>query len=246
MPLLRLHGGAAAAAPLLFLCHCTLAASIDVNPVLIDLAPTARSAELRLTNTANEELSVQVDVREWSQDFNGAQQLTDTRDLMAVPPLVTIPPGERQIIRIGHLGAPAPDVERSFRILVTELAPAAQVTQQPGLGMRMRVSIPVFVAPAAAAAEPEIVVEEIRDAPEGARWGVLHNLGNAHAKITQIEIQDGGEWIALPDELVNRVRYLLPDARAQIVIPQEHAALRAIRITSVDGREWEHAVPAPQ
>ena len=113
----------------------------------IDLPASSRSTELRLTNTGAEELSVQVDVREWSQDFNGAEELVETRALLAVPPLVTIPPGERQIVRIGHLAEPALDVEKSFRVLVTELAPAAEAADRPALSMRLRLSIPVFVAP---------------------------------------------------------------------------------------------------
>src|SRR5262252_2316570 len=129
----RSWGRAAQAALLLFLARASWAASLDVSPVRIDLAPTTRSAELRLTNTSSEALSVQVDVREWSQDFDGAEQLVDTRALLAVPPIVTIPPGERQIVRIGHLGAPAEHVERSFRLLVTELSGARTANDGPAL-----------------------------------------------------------------------------------------------------------------
>jgi hypothetical protein len=39
------------------------------------------------------------------------------------------------------------------------------------------------------------------------------------------------------------VRYLLPNARAQLSVPLEPVSLEAIRITAADGREWEHAVP---
>ena len=233
--------GAALAAPLTLCSTLALAASLDVSPVLIELAASSRSAELRLTNTAAEELSVQVDVQEWSQDFNGAEELVDTSALLAVPPLVTIPPGERQIVRIGHLGEVALDVERSFRVLVTELAPAA-AADQPSLSMRLRLSIPVFVAPAAGEAVPEIAIDGFEQTADSARL-TLHNVGNAHAKIERIELAHGGEWSAVPFETLNQVRYLLPSARAQLAVPQGPSGLEAIRITAADGREWEHAVP---
>ena len=237
-----LRRGAAVAAPLILCSTLACAASLDVSPVRIDLPASSRSAELRLTNTGAEELSVQIDVREWSQDFNGAEELVETQALLAVPPLVTIPPGERQIVRIGHLGQPALDIEKSFRVLVTELAPTAEAADRPALSMRLRLSIPVFVAPADGAAAPDIAIDAVEETPEGARLS-LHNVGNAHAKIERIELARSGEWSALPFETLSPVRYLLPNARAQLSVPQEPVSLEAIRITAADGREWEHAVP---
>lgn len=234
-------GRAAAAALLLFLAVSASAASLDVNPVRIDLSPAARSAELRLTNMSNEALSVQVDVREWSQDLDGAEQLADTRALLAVPPIVTIPPGERQVVRIGHLGAPAEDVEKSFRLLVTELAGPRTATGGPGLDMRLRLSIPVFVAPIGRPAAPDIAIEDVAATDDGTRV-TLHNTGNAHAKIERIDVRNDGEWSTLPIETVNSLRYLLPDGRARIALPEPHVS--AIRIKAEDGGEWEHAVSA--
>lgn len=241
MLLRRLLGGAAPAAPLFFFWHVAFAASFGVSPVRIDLSASARSAELRLTNTGAEEVSVQVDVRKWSQDFDGAEQLFDTNELLAVPPLATIPPGEQQIVRIGRRGEVSVDTEQSFRVLVTELAPAvAPTAEQPTLRMRLQLSIPVFVAPIGAA-EPEIAIEELADIGEGEHL-VLHNRGKAHAKIGRIEVRSAGEWIPLSDDTVNRVRYVLPDARAPLPIPPELGGFSAIRIKSLDGKEWEHAV----
>jgi fimbrial chaperone protein len=234
-------GRAAAAALLFLLAARASAASLDVNPVRIDLAPSARSAELKLTNMSNQPLSVQVDVRAWSQDFDGAEQLADTRALLAVPPLVTIPPGEHQVVRIGQLGAPAEDVEKTFRVLVTELAGAPPANGGPGLNMRLRLSIPVFVAPVTRRVAADITVEDVASTEAGTRV-TLHNTGNAHAKIERIDIRNDGEWSALPRETVSSLRYLLPDARARLALPEPNVT--AIRIKAEDGGEWEHAVSA--
>lgn len=222
-----------------------MAASIDVSPVGIDLAATARSTELHLTNTGNEDLSVQIDVREWSQDLGGADQLVETQQLLAVPPLVTIPPGKRQVVRIGHLGAPAADHEKSFRLLVTELAPPASTPASSGLRMRMQLSIPVFVAPTIGAASPDVVIDGFTQTADGAHVS-LHNVGNAHAKIEQIQVRRGADWWSLPAEALHRVRYLLPATTAGLDIPAGVMSINAIRITSADGGEWEHAMPLPQ
>jgi fimbrial chaperone protein len=234
-------GRAAAAALLLCLAARASAASLDVNPVRIDLAPVARSAELTLTNVSSEPLSVQVDVREWSQDFDGAEQLADTRALLAVPPIVTIPPGERQVVRIGRVAVPAENVEKTFRVLVTELAGAPAAKGGPGLNMRLRLSIPVFVAPVAAHAAAEIAIENVAASEDGTHV-TLHNTGNVHAKIERIDVRGDGDWSSLPLETVSGLRYLLPNARAGLALPEQHVT--AIRIRADDGGEWEHAVSA--
>jgi len=233
-------GRAAAAALLLLFGVSAAAASLDVNPVRIDLAPAARSAELKLTNLSNEAVSVQVDVREWSQDFDGTEQLADTQALLAVPPIVTIPPGGRQVVRIGHLGAPSEDVEKTFRLLVTELAASRTANGGPGLNMRLRLSIPVFVAPVGHPAAADIAVENVASTADGTRV-TLHNTGNAHARIESIDVRNQGEWTALPLDTLSSLRYLLADARARIALPEQ---VTAIRIKAEDGGEWEHAVSA--
>jgi fimbrial chaperone protein len=236
--------GAAFAAPFLFWALGAGAASLDVNPVRIDIARSARSAELRLTNTASEELSVQIDVRAWSQD-GGADELVETRELLAVPPLVTIPPGERQIVRIGHLATPSPDLEKSFRVIVTELPPNAGDSNGSALNMRLRLSIPVFVASGSGTAAPDVVLDGL-ERGTGDAVVTLRNAGKAHVKIDRVELRQRGEWSALPGEALSQIRYLLPNTSARLAIPQGLADAEAIRITSADRKEWEHAMALPQ
>ena len=238
----RAVGGLAAAAALLLLGgQVGFAASLDVNPVRIDLAGPGRPTELHLTNTGTQALSVQVDTRQWSQDANGADELVDTKLLLAVPPLFTVAPGERQIVRIGYLGEVSADDEKSFRIIVTELAPSDHNKGEPGLAMRLRLSIPVFVAPASGVAVPEIVVSDFSPQADRASL-ILRNVGNAHAKLSGIDLRRDGKWLPLPSESVNLIRYLLPNTQAEIAIPGDLRDLTALRIDTADGREWEHVV----
>jgi fimbrial chaperone protein len=240
----RLRRGAALAAPLLIFCQCLVAASLDVNPVRIDLAGPGRPSELRLTNTGNEAVSVQIDVRRWSQDLNGSDELVDTDALLAVPPLFTVGPGERQIVRIAYLGNAAHELEQSFRLIATEIAGLTGEASSSALSMRLRLSLPVFVAPVLGST-PDIVVSRVRPAPNGTNV-VLRNVGNAHAKINQIDLRTPAEWVTVPSDTVNLIRYLLPNAQAEFAIPPTLADPSAIRITAADGRVWEHAMPCPQ
>jgi P pilus assembly chaperone PapD len=124
---------------------------------------------------------------------------------------------------------------------VTELAAAHAPDGGPGLNMRLRLSIPVFVAPIGRPAAADIAVENVASAEDGTHL-TLHNTGNAHAKIERIDVNNDGEWSTLPLEQLSSLRYLLPDARARIALPDQRVT--AIRIKAEDGGEWEHAVSA--
>lgn len=215
-------------------------ASVDVNPVRIDLQGQGQPAELRLTNRGNVELAVQVDVMKWDQGIDGQDQLTQTDELLAVPPIFTVPPGDQQIVRIGFLGQPSAEFEQTYRLFVTELAPP-QVEDNTGseLAFRMRFSIPAFVAPVTFAARPELELVGVA-ADEDSTVLTVENRGTGHARVARIEIFDRQGWQPLPESIT--IRYLLPGAVTTIAIPPEFESPSAVRISSIDGRDWEYAV----
>lgn len=234
-------GAVAFAALSLAFFRAAAAASLDVNPVRVDIAAPSEPVELRVTNTGTDELSIQIDTRIWTQNAQGTDDLNYTDLLLAVPPLFTVTPGEQQVVRIGYLGAPSEDSEMSFRLLLTELAPPLADPARSALNMRMQLSIPVFVAPLSGPAAPEIVLDAIEPAADGANL-TLRNTGNAHAKLLGVDLLGRGGW-SQPDELTQLAQYLLPDSRADVRVPGDASSIRAIRVISADGRGWEHAVP---
>ncbi len=234
-------GAAALVALSLVFCRTATAASLDVNPVRVDIAAPTEPVELRVTNTGSDDLSIQIDTRAWTQASDGSDDLNYTDLLLAVPPLFTVTPGQQQIVRIGYLGAPSEDAEMSFRLLLTELAPAVAEKEPSALNMRMQLSIPVFVAPVSGLAAAEIVLDAIEPAADGTSL-TLRNTGNAHAKVLGVDLLGRTGW-SQPDELARMAQYLLPDARADVRVPADASSIRAIRVISADGRGWEHVVP---
>jgi len=216
------------------------AASLDVNPVRVDITNPGQPTELRLTNTGSDELSVQVDARQWTQNQEGADRLSLTDLLLAVPPLFSLPAGEQQIVRIGYIGAPNEDEEMSFRLIVTELAPEATTANRSALNMRLQLSIPVFVAPSATAPQPELIVESARATDDGTLV-TLRNVGNSHTRLNAVDLLAETGWSPMP-EGVGLLRYLLPESRVELRLPKSAGRARAVRVTSADGRSWEHAV----
>lgn len=118
--------------------------SISVVPVNVFLAPGQTATTLTVTNRGDHETAVQIRPFLWNQ-ADGNDQLDATRALVISPPIVSIPAGASQLVRL-LLKQPAADKEATYRILLDQIPPPAE----PGIvHVVFRLSIPIFVQPAA-------------------------------------------------------------------------------------------------
>jgi len=127
------------------------ASGLQIAPTGLQIAPGGPAQALWLTNTGDRELRAQVRAYRWSQ-ANGKDDLEATQALVASPPMLNIPAGGRQLVRVIRTGQDAAAGEQAFRLLVDELPQGAATTT--GVQYVLRYSVPVFVgaAPASAAA----------------------------------------------------------------------------------------------
>jgi fimbrial chaperone protein len=138
----------------------------------------------------------------WSQDGDG-DQLVPATDVVVVPPLFTIPPGGRQLVRIAPRSRPA-DHEVAYRVQFHEVPPPPP----PGfVGVRtlLKISVPL--------------VYEMKNGREAVEWratlgakGALQlsaaNHGSRFAHFGGIEIRDDARLVAH----VNGPQYVLAGA----------------------------------
>ena len=159
------------------------AGSMSIAPLGVNFDAKQRSEVVQITNSGSAELAVQVETFSWSQ-VDGKAAYGPTDEIIAVPPIFSLPPGETQLVRIGIILAPASDYERSFRLFFTELPPPITEREGPGLTMRLRVGIPVFDKPLVVdEAALEIVgVDEV----DGNLRVSLFNSGNTHVRVRQL------------------------------------------------------------
>lgn len=118
------------------------AASLQVAPILLEFAPSEKVKELWLTNTGNEAIRGQVRVNTWTQS-NNQDILTPSKDLIASPMVLTIPAGQRQLVRLIRSKTTTDQPEQAYRLIVDEL-PNLQTEKQGGLQLLLKYSIPVF------------------------------------------------------------------------------------------------------
>ena len=170
------------------------AASIGVSPVRATLSADQQVGALTVHNTGTEPMSVQLEVMNWSQQ-EGKDVFTATREVLANPPIFTVPPGGSQLIRAGLRRAPDARRELTYRIFLQELPPPPSPDFN-GAKMLMRVSLPVFVLPEVAA-QPALRWQAARTS-DGALKISLTNIGNAHVQIANFSLSLPGSaqpWI---------------------------------------------------
>jgi len=186
---------------------------LRLAPVRVFLDGGTRTAVVELTNPGDKAIGVQVDAFDWSQGADGRDQYQLTSEIVAFPPIFSIPPGKSQLVRIGQL-APAPtDIESTYRVYFTELP---QVDSESkglvSLNMRLRIGIPVFSA-SLAPKRPQLRVVSSEFTEDGLNVR-LQNTGNTHLRVSELLAAE-----LIDAESVKASKYLLPGSIQDFLVP---------------------------
>jgi fimbrial chaperone protein len=186
-----------AACGLFFFAMCASvanAANLGVSPVRVTLSDSQKIGSLSVRNEGTQPITMQMEVLSWSQR-EGKAVFAATRELLANPPIFTIPAGSSQLVRVGLRRAPDVQRELTYRIAIQELAPPPD-PDFVGTKMLMRISLPVFVLPDVDV-KPVLMWQAART-PQGALKISLTNNGNAHIQIANFKLSLPGSqqpWV---------------------------------------------------
>ena len=123
---------------------CALAGSLRVGPTRLELSVRHPVAVLEVQNTGDQATLAQLDAFGWTQA--GTVDLLDsTEDLITTPLVLNLAPGETRRVRVGLREPNRAMVERSYRLFVREIPPAA--LPESGLRFAVRIGVPVFALP---------------------------------------------------------------------------------------------------
>lgn len=216
-------------------------ASFSISPVRVELSPQDATVAVTVTNTSEESASIQLRVFSWRQEAN-QDRLEPTRDLIATPPLFTIPPGESQIVRLGLRRPPQSNAEIAFRAIFEEIPGPPPPQGAPTLRINLRISIPVFYSPR-----------------EGLKSALSWTLARQQAGTLLLTVKNNGEASALLGDFAlarttddpafvqqKNFAYVLPGAERSFtldapapVAPEQKLILRTV----LDGQRAEVEVP---
>jgi fimbrial chaperone protein len=174
------------------------AASLQVQPAMVEVAAPGAASTVILRNDGLASINVQIRVFRWSQS-EGEERLEPTEDVVASPPAVTLAPNADYVARVVRVVKRPVDGEETYRLLVDELPDAAQA-QVNTVKLLVRHSIPVFFS-APNMTQPVISWSV---STRGDRVVLLaRNNGDAHLRISAVSLRDqGGKTISFGRGLV--------------------------------------------
>jgi fimbrial chaperone protein len=192
-----------------------------VDPVM---APGEKATALWIENRGREPVALQIRSFAWSQS-GGEDQYDRQDEVVTSPPIATVQPGQRQLVRvIRRTVGPAP-AEHSYRLLVDELPPPLDAARADAASARlmvqMRYSIPLFtydVQPADAA-KPQLQARTV--IVEGRRYAEFRNSGARHARLVDLRVVRGARSVTATAGLLG---YVLPGSTMRWPLPADAPA----------------------
>ncbi len=118
------------------------ASSLSVSPIRLDVPAPSSSASVTLRNEAALPINIQIRIFKWVLK-NGVDFYEETEDVVATPPVATVPPGGSALVRIVRTGAAPVVGEEPYRLIVDEI-PDANRVRNVGVTVALRYAIPVF------------------------------------------------------------------------------------------------------
>jgi fimbrial chaperone protein len=175
----------AIAIALVFNALASQAASLQVQPAMLDIPAPGAASTITLRNAGTAPINVQVRIFKWSQS-DGEERLESTEDVAASPPAVTLAPGTDYVARIVRVVKRPIIGEETYRLLVDEL-PISAEAKSNSVRLLIRHSIPVFFTAS-------------DRSPPAIDWGVsrrsdriilsARNAGDSHLRISAVTLRD--------------------------------------------------------
>jgi len=159
------------------------AGSMSVWPLRVNLSPSEHVRQVHVTNDADESAYMQATISDWWTAETG-EVSGSVSDVIAVPPVFELGPGETQVVRLAYRTPDEAKVERAFRLEIMEVPKTVGLLPNTAV-IATRMVLPVFFSPADSAPTP---VWTLRQQPLKDPELVIENKGTAHINIKSVEV----------------------------------------------------------
>lgn len=208
---------------LVFICsgfmELAQAGTFSISPLRTTLSAGKKVGSLTVINQGNEPTTVQLEVMSWSQTADGQDELVLTKDILANPPIFTLPPRGKQVIRVGLRKPPSASAETTYRLIVRETPPPLK-PNFTGLNFALRVSVPIFVLPQGSVQAK--TSWQLKQGSDGLLRLIAENTGTAHIQVINFSLQPTA-LEKISTQLV--YSYLLPNQKREWVIKNTNLAI---------------------
>jgi fimbrial chaperone protein len=164
------------------------AATLDIAPVLIDVAAPGATGTVSVKNDQARPISIQVRLFKWRQ-AEGEESYQPTEAVVASPPIATIEPGASLTIRVIRAAETPATTEESYRLVLDQL-PEADRNGRAKVAMLLRQVLPVFFGPADRS--PPAVSWSVARTAKG--WSLrARNAGDQRLRVAEVTLNGPGK-----------------------------------------------------
>ncbi len=177
------------------------AASLQVYPVQLEVQAPGAASKLTLRNLGPTAVTAQIRFFRWQQR-NGKDELVETRDVVASPPIANIAAGAEQLIRVVRVTKAPIAGEESYRVLIDEI-PAAVRTPGSSISFAVRYSVPVFFSEPSPKRSPLLWAASYRNGTLSVSAG---NRGGRRVRIAALKMMlPNGDTVSFGEGLTGYV-----------------------------------------
>jgi fimbrial chaperone protein len=190
-------------------CSSAFAQQVSVTPLRVSFKGEQQSDVITLRNTSKDAFTVQPKVMKWSQK-DGVDVFEPTRDILVAPPIVEVPAGELQVIRLALRRGPDAAQELSYRIFLQQVG-VEKKGNATGVSFAWNISLPIFVLPTA----PAIADLQWAAQANGKTLTLTAmNPSLGHVQIKKIKLES-----SVGTSEVGQMLYVLPGQQGKIIAP---------------------------
>lgn len=120
------------------------ASSFHISPILGDVPQDNSSITFKVRNTDNKAIVLDISAKKWGQ-YNRKDILVPDKNLLIIPPVVSIQSGDTQLVRIA-MRQKRPPKELAYRLFFKEIPPSLPGGVS-GIQTALQLNIPLFFAP---------------------------------------------------------------------------------------------------
>ncbi len=208
------------------------AAVINVTPTRLMIVASGTSTDLSITNEGTQSVRFSVRAYRWHQNVDGTQSVEPTDDLIVFPQIVTLAPRARRAIRVGFTGA-RPVIETDYRIIATELPIVEDAPAAPGLTIRSKLSVPLFIAPEVA--RHDLQIDSAHATAGSLAFDVLER-GTVYAFLSGVRVRGSNAAGATLFERSIEGWYLLPNQPRRFTVAISRTTCRRLTRLDVDAQ----------
>ncbi|MBK3332085.1 molecular chaperone [Persephonella atlantica] len=210
-------------ASLLLFLFFSEAYSIDffIKPLKIFIEKGKNTAVFEIVNTSDKDMMIETELKKWDLDNKGNFVLSETEDIIVIPPFIQLKPKQKQLIKIAYLGEPPIKKQLSYRLILKQVPDELDIKSsgdkvKTAVQIVFHISVPVFINPLTVNPEPKLIITPVEVSKSKVALK-LENVGTGFVKTVGIVLKKDDE-VLYAQQLV---RYVLPDSSFVIEITKK-------------------------